>query len=189
MYQAQARCLASSSCLEDTGSNKLGLCVVAVSSDPWLLCCPAQLLGQSWTEGAKGGGRDEPTFSSLVLVHLVLGDHPRNKGAVRIQVGQDAGATHVFQASAGKLQGDFHLCSRNSPEQLNTYLSGTPVWVSSFGLEFFGLAAGDSIRIGHRAFEQLDTAASSCFVSSITSLCLDARGKPRQQVSGIQWAC
>ncbi|CAE7765163.1 ATG18A [Symbiodinium microadriaticum] len=47
----------------DTGSNKLGLCVVAVSSDPWLLCCPAQ-----------------------------------NKGAVRIQVGQDAGATHVFQA-------------------------------------------------------------------------------------------
>jgi len=46
-----------------TGSNKSGLCVLAVASDPWLLCCPGQ-----------------------------------STGAVRVQVGQDAQATHVFQA-------------------------------------------------------------------------------------------
>ncbi|CAK9099798.1 unnamed protein product [Durusdinium trenchii] len=28
----------------DTGSNKLGLCALATGSDPWLLCCPAQML-------------------------------------------------------------------------------------------------------------------------------------------------
>eukprot|EP00930_Biecheleria_cincta_P056510 TRINITY_DN42615_c0_g1_i1.p1 TRINITY_DN42615_c0_g1~~TRINITY_DN42615_c0_g1_i1.p1 ORF type:complete len:469 (-),score=84.89 TRINITY_DN42615_c0_g1_i1:68-1474(-) len=51
-----------------TGSNKQGLCVLAVASDPWLLCCPGQ-----------------------------------STGAVRVQVGQDAHQTHVFQAHLSAL--------------------------------------------------------------------------------------
>lgn len=46
-----------------TKDNNKGLCVLAAASNPWILCCPGQLLGE-----------------------------------VRVQVGQDDRATHVFAA-------------------------------------------------------------------------------------------